>query len=83
MDEQAQVDIQKAFGSRLRELRRWRGLTQEVLAAESDIDRSYIGQVERGERNIALINIHKIAKGLGVEPYELLLPEDHKNETEE
>jgi transcriptional regulator with XRE-family HTH domain len=60
------------FGNRVRELRKKRGLSQEGLALESDLDRSYVGGVERGERNISLENIEKLAKALGVHPSELL-----------
>ncbi len=68
------ADIRNSFGKRLRELRLARGLSQEELALRCNLDRSYIGQVERGERNISLINIYKVASGLGVAPHETLLP---------
>lgn len=58
--------IKKAFGKRLRDLRKENGLSQEELALECELDRSYIGGVERGERNISLVNIYKIAKALGI-----------------
>jgi transcriptional regulator with XRE-family HTH domain len=61
-----------AFGRRVRELRKQKGLSQEALALECDLDRTYIGGVERGERNVSLINIHKIAKALKVEAKVLL-----------
>jgi transcriptional regulator with XRE-family HTH domain len=54
------------FGNRVRELRKKKGLSQEGLALESGLDRSYVGGVERGERNISLENIEKLAKALGV-----------------
>lgn len=60
------------FGLRLRELRKQRNISQEKLALLSEIARSYLGEVERGKRNIALINIYKLAKTLEVEPSELL-----------
>ena len=60
--------IQKRFGARIRELRKSRGLSQEALGLACDLDRTYIGGVERGERNISLLNIHKIADALGVSP---------------
>ncbi len=67
-------EIRQGFGARLRELRHRAGLSQEGLALRCNIDRSYVGQVERGERNISLENIHKLAQGLSVEIYELLQP---------
>jgi transcriptional regulator with XRE-family HTH domain len=59
-------DIKKKFGDRLRQLRQIRGLSQESLAHLCGLDRSYIGGVERGERNISLINIQKIANALNI-----------------
>jgi transcriptional regulator with XRE-family HTH domain len=64
-------DVLKNFGKRVRVLRIRRGLSQEDLALESGLDRSYVGGVERGERNISLVNIHRIAKALGVPPSKL------------
>jgi transcriptional regulator with XRE-family HTH domain len=63
--------IQKRFGERVRQLRKEEGLSQEALALACDLDRSYIGGVERGERNVSLVNIHKIASALGVNAREL------------
>jgi transcriptional regulator with XRE-family HTH domain len=63
--------IQKHFGERLRSLRLTKGLSQEALAHSCGLDRTYIGSVERGERNISLINIHIIAAALGVPVAEL------------
>lgn len=54
------------FGKRMKELRKEMGLSQEELALLCELDRSYIGSVERGERNISLINIYKISKALNV-----------------
>lgn len=64
-------DPKAAFGRRVRQLRTERALSQEELAELAGVHRNYIGGVERGERNIALINIHGIAKALGVSPAEL------------
>ncbi len=64
----SEQQIQKRFGERMRELRKSKGLSQEALALACNMDRTYIGGVERGERNISLINIHKIADALGVSP---------------
>ncbi len=63
--------IQRDFGERVRELRKEKGFSQEALAFACDLDRTYIGGVERGERNISLLNIHKIADALGISAREL------------
>jgi transcriptional regulator with XRE-family HTH domain len=55
----------KILGERIREMRRVKNLTQEALAYESDIDRSYIGGVERGERNLSFDKLCQIAHSLG------------------
>jgi transcriptional regulator with XRE-family HTH domain len=60
--------IKVAFGARVRQLRQAADISQEELAAIADLDRSYIGGVERGQRNISLVNIHKIARALRVKP---------------
>jgi len=65
------VRVQKRFGERVRQLRKEKGLSQEALAQACDLDRSYIGGVERGERNVSLVNIQKIAMALGVSAREL------------
>ncbi len=59
-------DILERFGRRVRKLREEAGFSQEGFAAHAGLDRTYQGGVERGQRNIALRNIEKIAKGLGV-----------------
>lgn len=61
-------EILRLFGERLRELRIERGLSQERLAELAGLDRNYIGQIERAERNVALVNIVRIAKALEIEP---------------
>lgn len=61
------------FGDRVRTARLACGLSQEKLALDCGLDRTYISSVERGKRNISLINIHKLADALGISPKELLL----------
>jgi transcriptional regulator with XRE-family HTH domain len=63
---QAVDDIQKQFGHRVRELRKQIRFSQERLAALAGVDRSYLGQLERGEKNVSLQSITKIASALGV-----------------
>lgn len=65
-------DILKRFGRRVRELRKKRGMSQEQLALEAGLDRSYVGGVERGERNVSLRNIERLAVALGLEVRQLL-----------
>lgn len=62
----------QAFGRRLRVLRQAQGLSQEALADAAGIHRTYVGSVERGERNIALDNINALADALGVSPAQLV-----------
>jgi transcriptional regulator with XRE-family HTH domain len=59
------------FGKRMRELRKKRGFSQESFAAHCGLDRTYIGGIERGERNLALNNIAVIANALGLTVSEL------------
>jgi len=59
-------DIKKLFGNRVRELRKSKGLSQEELAFRSSVHRTYIGGIERGERNPSLKNIKSIADALEV-----------------
>ena len=55
------------FGQRIRQLRKARGLTQERLATKAGLHYTYVGAVERGEKNISLINIKNLARALEVE----------------
>ena len=64
-------NLHKIFGHKIVELRREKGLTQEDLCDLIGVDRSYIGFIERGERNPTLDKIDKIAKALKVTPKEL------------
>ena len=60
------------FGKKVRELRTLKGLSQEQLAHIADVHRTYIGMIERAEKNITLLNIEKIARALNVHVTELL-----------
>lgn len=60
------VDIRSEFGQRIRELRARSGMSQEILSFRSGLDRSYLSSVERGERNVSIVNIEKIAAALQV-----------------
>ena len=64
--------IVRKFGKRVREQRLARGISQERLGAITDIDRTYIGMIERGERNITLPKAELIAKALDVKLSKLL-----------
>ncbi|WP_038487649.1 helix-turn-helix domain-containing protein [Janthinobacterium agaricidamnosum] len=66
------IDPQILFGQRVVQLRKVLGWSQEKLALESGLARSYVGGIERGQRNIALVNICILAATLGVPPNEML-----------
>lgn len=70
MAHEGDSSVKQTFGARLRELRTAAGLSQEGLADACGLDRTYIGGVERGERNISLLNIHRIATALAISPRE-------------
>jgi transcriptional regulator with XRE-family HTH domain len=65
-------DVRISFGVHLRKLRLSKGLTQEKLADRAGMHFTYVGQIERGKRNPSLINLHKLAKALGVNGGQLL-----------
>lgn len=60
-------EILVTFGKKLRELRKKQGMSQESFAQKAGVHRTYVGMIERGEKNITLVNIEKMAKGLGSE----------------
>ncbi len=62
----------KIFGQQVRKLRQAKGLSQEKLAELAGLHRNYIGGIERGERNVALLNILRLARALEVSPSKLL-----------
>jgi transcriptional regulator with XRE-family HTH domain len=65
-------DIQALLGAAVRDLRKQAGISQEALAERSGLHRTYIGGIERGERNVSLANIVSIARALRVSPSKLL-----------
>ena len=66
------MDICKKFGDRVRELRVAQGLSQEALAQKAGLHRTYIGGIERGERNVSLSNMNKIALALNLPLHKLV-----------
>jgi transcriptional regulator with XRE-family HTH domain len=72
-------DLQRRLGQNLRTLRKAKGLSQEAFADTLDIHRTYMGGLERGERNITLKTVERIALALGVDPADLLAePSDRR-----
>jgi len=69
---QIDTNILKTFGENVRKIRRKKGLSQEELAFKANLHRTYIGMIERAEKNITLINIEKIANALEVNIKELI-----------
>ena len=60
------MEIQKKFGKRVKELRLEKKLSQEALAIDADVERSYLSHLESGERNVSIKNMEKILKALDV-----------------
>ena len=67
------MGLEQVFGTNVRRLRKDRGLTQEALAHEVEIDVSYLGQIERGERNPTLSVVERFAAALRVSAVDLLV----------
>lgn len=65
------MNVKEKLGIRIRGLREQNAMTQKDLSFEADLDRSYIADIERGERNVSIENIEKIAHALGVSLTEL------------
>lgn len=66
------ADVLRVFGANVRALRKNKGVSQEELAELADLHRTYVGGIERGQRNVALVNIAYLARALDVMPAELL-----------
>lgn len=71
-------EILKLVGTRIRALRKERGLSQEALGEKGGFHFSYIGQIERGEKNVSLLNLHKIAESLEVNLVQLFAYQDEE-----
>lgn len=70
------MDIKALFGKKVKKFRLSKGLSQEAFAHKADLDRTYISSIEKGERNVSLIVIEKIATALEIEISNLF---DEKN----
>jgi len=68
-----QPSLRVLFGRRIRVLRRDRGFSQERFAYHAGLDRSYVGGIERGQRNVSLDNVAVLARALDLPVYELFL----------
>ena len=74
---QGQQEVESArerLARHLRELRRQPGISQEALADRCELHRTYVGSIERRERNVSLDNVERLAHALGVDVSELLAP---------
>jgi transcriptional regulator with XRE-family HTH domain len=76
------VEIQQRVGAAVRAERTRRGISQEALADEAGLHRTYIGSVERGERNLSLLNLWRIAVALEVAPSRLLAAAENKESSD-
>lgn len=65
--------IQEKIGNRIKELRTRTGLSQEKFALKINMDRTYYSSVENGKRNVSIINLEKISKGLGISLSEMFM----------
>jgi len=72
------MDINKVFGQVLRDLRRGKGLSQESLAFECDLDRTFISLLERGLRQPSLKTLYKLAEALEMAPSDLLIEVENR-----
>jgi transcriptional regulator with XRE-family HTH domain len=66
------MNISKQLGAKIQKMRLEKGLSQEELAFEAGLHRTYISHVERGSRNITVIGLCKVAKGLKIKPSEII-----------
>lgn len=73
------IKIQRAFGQAVKTIRMEKGISQEKLAELVDLHRTYISDIERGGRNVSLVNIYRIAEGLDVKVFEIFQKIEIKN----
>ncbi len=72
------MDLEKVLAENVRNYRKLRGLTQQQLAEQSGIHKQFWAGIERGERNITLSSLRRVAVALSVEPFLLIMPESSK-----
>ena len=72
------MEITKIIGMNIRAFREWRGMSQTELGKKCKLHRVYIGSIERGERNISVENLTKLAGALNIETHILLMTDAHK-----
>ena len=68
-----ETDIRTRFGRRLREIRQERGLSQEELAFKAGLHRTYVSSAERGQRNVGLVNVERLAQALDIDIRDLFV----------
>jgi transcriptional regulator with XRE-family HTH domain len=66
------MNLEQVFGEELRKIREEKGLSQEQLGFESEYHRTYISQLERGQKSTSLKAVFRITKALGIKPSELI-----------
>ncbi|MGO3358598.1 MAG: helix-turn-helix domain-containing protein [Bifidobacterium crudilactis] len=72
----AEGDLQRIYGQNLRRYRLSRGMSQEQFADFIGVHRTYLGGIERGERNLTLVSVERISEQLDVNPLSLLIPSE-------
>ena len=72
------MDLENILGENVRGFRKQQGLTQASLGQKSGIHRDFIAGIERGERNITIETLKRVATALGIQPFVLLIPQSHK-----
>jgi len=73
------TEILKALGDKVRTMRESQGLTQDGLAQKASFHRTYIGSIERGERNVSLLNLQRLSYALGVSVSSLFWNVEYNN----